>query len=226
MNRLLLLFITSMIFVSSVFAQDIIITKNAEKIDAKILEVSKSEIKYKESDNLDGPTFIITTDEIISIIYANGMVINYEHDINNIKGTNTTELLGRSGNTYFYDGKSMNEKSYSLFLHENCPDAYNLFRSGNNLAYTGWVLFSVGVGLDVGSFMGIFITGRRSNVTMITSIVGIGFEIACIPTLCIGYSKKHKSVDVFNRTCANQSEPRAYWSINATPNGIGLALNF
>ena len=62
----------------TVAAQDIIVTKDAKKIDAKILEVSKSEIKYKEADNLDGPTFILTTDEIKSVIYANGHVQLYE----------------------------------------------------------------------------------------------------------------------------------------------------
>ena len=41
------------------FAQDIIVTKEAKKIDAKILEVSTSEIRYQELDNLDGPTFVL-----------------------------------------------------------------------------------------------------------------------------------------------------------------------
>jgi len=59
------------------FAQDIIVTTDAQKIEAKILEVSKSEIKYKEIDNLEGPTFVLSTDEINSIIYANGKVVLY-----------------------------------------------------------------------------------------------------------------------------------------------------
>ncbi len=57
------------------FAQDIIVTNKAQKIDAKILEVTSSEIRYKELDNLDGPTFILRIDEINSIIYANGKVV-------------------------------------------------------------------------------------------------------------------------------------------------------
>lgn len=58
----------------TLFAQDIIVTKEAKKIEAKILEVSKTEIKYKELDNLDGPTFILGTEDINSIIYSNGKV--------------------------------------------------------------------------------------------------------------------------------------------------------
>ena len=56
------------------FAQDIIVTNDARKIEAKILEVSGTEVKYKETDNPEGPTFIISTNDINSIIYANGKV--------------------------------------------------------------------------------------------------------------------------------------------------------
>ena len=65
------------------FAQDIIVTTNAQKIEAKILEVSKTEIKYKEKNNLDGPTFILETAEINSIIYSNGKVVLYNQDTHN-----------------------------------------------------------------------------------------------------------------------------------------------
>ena len=61
----------------SVYAQDIIVTTDAQKIEAKITEVSKSEIRYKEKDYPDGPIFVLSTDEIVSIIYANGKVVLY-----------------------------------------------------------------------------------------------------------------------------------------------------
>ena len=51
-------------------AQDVIVSNNAQKIDAKIVEVSKTEIKYKEADNLDGPIFVLPTSDISSIIYS------------------------------------------------------------------------------------------------------------------------------------------------------------
>ena len=61
----------------SILAQDIIVTTDAKKIEAKILEVSKTEIKYKEQDDLEGPTFILEIKEINSIIYSNGKVVLY-----------------------------------------------------------------------------------------------------------------------------------------------------
>lgn len=56
------------------FAQDIIVTRDSKRIEAKILEVSSSEVKYKEASNADGPTFVLNTSEINTIIYSNGSV--------------------------------------------------------------------------------------------------------------------------------------------------------
>ena len=77
MNRLLNIVFALFFTFCSLSAQDIIITNDAKKIDAKILEVSKSEIKYKESDNLEGPTFILEVSDISSIVYSNGKVVLY-----------------------------------------------------------------------------------------------------------------------------------------------------
>lgn len=55
-------------------AVDVIITVDEKKIEAKILEVSKSEIHYKQANYLDGPTFVLSTSEISSILYGNGTV--------------------------------------------------------------------------------------------------------------------------------------------------------
>lgn len=65
------------------FAQDIIVTRDAKRIEAKILEVSSSEIKYKEYNYQDGPLFILNTSEINTIIYQNGSVKIYGQDQQN-----------------------------------------------------------------------------------------------------------------------------------------------
>ena len=78
MKKIFTICICIILATMSLYAQDIIVTKNAKKIDAKILEVSTSEVRYKELDNLDGPIFILRSDEISSIIYANGKVVLYD----------------------------------------------------------------------------------------------------------------------------------------------------
>lgn len=87
------LFLFVALFVSTwAFAGDIIVTHDSKKIDAKILEVSKSEIKYKEIDNLDGPTFILEISEISSIIYDNGKVQLYESQPKKSEPETSTEM--------------------------------------------------------------------------------------------------------------------------------------
>ena len=55
MKKILFGLCCSLIF-STVSAQDIILKKNADEIQAKVLKVSDTQIEYKKWDNLDGPT--------------------------------------------------------------------------------------------------------------------------------------------------------------------------
>jgi TonB family protein len=130
MKKLLFLFLTLVAF-ACVSAQDIIVTKEAKKIEAKITEVSKAEIRYKELDNLDGPTFILSTDNIVTIIYANGKVVIYnDEEVQKEKGAvakanamgslfgNTRAEVeieqpvnrGQGGNTWSLDGRGLKGK--------------------------------------------------------------------------------------------------------------------
>ncbi|MBP5334420.1 MAG: hypothetical protein J6Y61_01375 [Bacteroidales bacterium] len=53
-------------------AQDIITTRSGEDIQAKVEEVSPLMIKYKRFSNLDGPTYSISTAQVVMIRYENG----------------------------------------------------------------------------------------------------------------------------------------------------------
>ena len=79
MNKFLTLLLFVTISIVS-FAQDIIITKDKERIQAKILEVSKDEIKYKKFTYQDGPVFSFDIDEIVTVAYENGEVEIYDED--------------------------------------------------------------------------------------------------------------------------------------------------
>lgn len=59
-------------------AQDIIITKSEKAINAIVKEVGKAEIKYVAADNVNGPLFVIGTDEVTSILYSNGTTQVFE----------------------------------------------------------------------------------------------------------------------------------------------------
>ncbi|MCB4807235.1 hypothetical protein LG651_03155 [Tamlana sp. 62-3] len=54
------------------FSQDVITNIDGSTINAKILEISKNEIKYKKTNYLDGPLIIIDKKDISQIKYENG----------------------------------------------------------------------------------------------------------------------------------------------------------
>jgi hypothetical protein len=59
-------------------AQDLLTRRNGEEIQAKILEITPEVIKYRRTDNPDGPLISVLKSEVFMIRYANGT-----HDILN-----------------------------------------------------------------------------------------------------------------------------------------------
>lgn len=59
-------------FCGFAYAQDIITKKDGNEIEAKILEVTPSEIKYKKFNNQEGPIYTLKISEIFMIKYQNG----------------------------------------------------------------------------------------------------------------------------------------------------------
>ena len=216
MKKIMLL-VVALVATTMLVAQDVIVTTNSQKIEAKIIEVSSTQVKYVDFNNQEGPTFVLSTDEIASIIFANGQVKVYEHDVKKsvvVQDNTNTEYIYRQGNKYFYDGKMMKGDVYANFLKNNCTEAYNKYNQGKVVSIAGWALLGVGVGLDICSMAGV----------PYVWIPSLACELACIPTLIVGYTQMHRSADLFNSTCVGKSH--AYWSVTASQNGVGLALNF
>ena len=65
---LLILFLSSF----SLQAQDIIILRTGEEIEAKVVAVNPENIEYKKFSNLEGPTYTLQKWEIFKISYAAG----------------------------------------------------------------------------------------------------------------------------------------------------------
>ena len=84
-----------------VLAQDIIILKNSEKIEAKIVEISSSEIAYKKFSYLEGPTFRLDISEVSSVIYANGDVQAFNAEPRKGQGTVNTNSGKAAGKLKF-----------------------------------------------------------------------------------------------------------------------------
>ena len=66
---LLAIFVLSSTFI---FAQDIIVKRNGDEIQSKVLELTIETIKYKKFDNQTGPIRNIAKSDVFMIIYENG----------------------------------------------------------------------------------------------------------------------------------------------------------
>jgi hypothetical protein len=136
------------------FAQDIIITKDKERIQAKILEVSQDEIKYKKFTYQDGPIFSIDIDEVVTVAYENGEVEVYDEETieekNEIIQAKAEALRKQEAMYgtfvkeddfyYLYDRDKttkMDKKAYLEFIQNNCPEAYRNYQKGNKLWKAG-----------------------------------------------------------------------------------------
>lgn len=77
MKRFLFTIVTIVVCLTT-SAEDIIVLRSSKRIAANIEEVGKTEVRYKEVNNPNGPTFVLDTDDILSIIYASGSVQNFQ----------------------------------------------------------------------------------------------------------------------------------------------------
>jgi len=65
-------------FSASLFSQDVIVTIENDTIEAKILKVYESAVKYAFFDDQEGTSYFISKTKIKTITYENGMVESFE----------------------------------------------------------------------------------------------------------------------------------------------------
>lgn len=62
------------LFIQTVWAQDLLYTIGGSKIQVKVTEINTTDIKYKDFSNLEGPTYVISKQDVVLIQFANGTV--------------------------------------------------------------------------------------------------------------------------------------------------------
>lgn len=77
---------------------DVIILKTGEEIQAKVLEVGQTEVKYKNCDNLSGPIFSKNKSEIFMIKYPNGTRTVMEESKSNLSNVTVNVNTSSSSN--------------------------------------------------------------------------------------------------------------------------------
>ena len=79
MRKYLLFVILAFVLASvSANAQDVIVKTDNSTILSKVEEITEESIKYRKWNNLDGPVYVISISEVISINYSNGTMDTFE----------------------------------------------------------------------------------------------------------------------------------------------------
>jgi len=151
------------------FSQDIIVKKNREEIKSKIIEITSSDIKFKEFEFQDGPTRNVPITEVFMIIYENGKreTFNQESSKNTYSNQNNNEFrkkrlnldliaIGENGPTSISyeiineDGSRGIEFPVSVYFNGDGVVGYTI---GANLKY--YVSSKQGKGFYVGPSLGL-----------------------------------------------------------------------
>ena len=154
-----------------------------------------------------------------------------------INSKNNQRLLGFE--KYSYGDSQMDEQAFRNFLRNHSPEIYINYMKSQSYIKAGWSLFGVGTtALAVG---GIIFTLTNFDIHIIrndqyTSFdeeyfsygvmsVGAALTVASVPILCVGYKQQKNAINKFNEQNSRQQTPITL-NLQASQNGIGLALNF
>ena len=144
---------------------------------------------------------------------------------------------------YSYGTTQMDEKAFCLFMQKNNREAYLKYMQSKQLIYAGWgtmiggALCFVAMGACIGEenfyraqyddTNNKYNSWRAEKFYLAwCSLVGIAVTAVTtsIPLLSVGYTRQKKAINMFNEQ--NGQQPAVTLNLQASQNGIGLALNF
>ncbi|MDF2436115.1 MAG: hypothetical protein K0Q95_491 [Bacteroidota bacterium] len=208
------------------FAQDTIIKKNNDMIQAKIIEISSTQIKYKKFNFQDGPTYIEAKSDIASIKFSNGIkeifnnpVIHTEPAATNSTATaagdyydpNAGRVVSRVkmepyGARYKYNGRKIGEREMQeVLLKTNDKEIIQKIQSAReakHLQYIGFAAFPLGIASFATLLGGTNQYGQVNDGALTGSFLLLGAAIAC-PVLSGVFKHKRtvgnkKAVELYN----------------------------
>ena len=150
--------------------------------------------------------------------------------------TQDAPLLDRHRGVYYLGTQPLTEDEYQMFLINNCPEAWNRYRTGKAMFISGISVFGLGVeALAFAGFGAFFTMWFDSNMTKTFGWIALGGGVAAVvglPVFIVGASLKRNAYEVYNESCLQQfpvkqqPQPQLELSLQASSNGLGLALRF
>ena len=142
-----------------------------------------------------------------------------------INSKSTQKMFGVK--KYSYGTTQMDEKAFCEFLYKNNRELYLKYMQNQQMIYSGWGLFGGGVIMTLAG--GLSWLGGDVNIGVNLGIPLLVFggagTITGISLLSVGYTRQKKDVvNMFN--AQNAEKPAVTLNLQASQNGVGLALNF
>lgn len=221
-------------FISTTFAQDLLILKSGKELKVKIVEDGPEIIKYREFEDPSGPLYTIAKSNVASIRYEKGSKITQEAKTGEpakaatdalSDGSKTPALTAKKKSVYL-DGVIQAPRSVRLIMEDN-PEALASYEKGKRLC-------SLSTSCAFGVMITSFVFTQRVNkketseekirAGMPGLIIDGGFIVAAIIMSSSGKSKIRNSVTLYNSAV---NKPVSYkLDLGLQTNGVGLALKF
>lgn len=235
-----------MLYSALACANDIIVTRDAKKIEASILLVSSSEVKYKEIDNPNGPTFILKTNEISSIIYQNGKVQLFHTSETQPKEeqvamvaleqqkpqpqkastTNDVPNIVRIDHDYFVGDREISQAELKNYYQKYCPQAYAQYKKGKGLIAGGSIIACAVSGATLGWTIAGCLPGSHRSLATTLGVTGALLVVdlgVSLPLIISGQKKANGAYDIY-RHCQDKNE--ADFQMGVSENGLTFAISF
>ena len=220
------------------YADDIIYLNNGDEVKSKIIKISSNTIEYKKTSNIEGPTYELSKDEVVMIIYENGekdmfikkrtTQLSNDTIINSPMNFGVIEYDGEK--LLSYNGDKITSERYIELAKANCYKAYEQYNRGQKLKKAGAICLGAGVGLTLGGIIthSAGIVNNNSEATIVGGLfllTGLTSTATGIPLFCIGKSQIRKSYESFNDASRGYiTSSELQFRINN--DGMGLALVF
>ena len=165
--------------------------------------------------------------------YTNSSVENYVELSNELIRYSKGEQKLFGVKEFSYGKNQMDEKMFINSLKKNNTAAYKQYMSGKKLIPTSFGLLGGGLAMILVGTVGYFtfdsegkgIPAWEGETTMyILAPLGIAAIATSVPLLCVGYKRQKNAINMFNEQ--NNQQPALTLNLQASQNGIGLALNF
>lgn len=162
-RRLFLLLVSIYILGATAVAQDVIVLKYGDLMQAKVLEIGENDVRYKKWENIDGPTYTISIAKILAINYQNGTkdsFANYEErkvvvaDSINVSNSINYPVNGMSEaveNSFVLPNKREDSPGRGYSITGRCIAICGLLVGAVAAVFEDWV----GVGVNAGLGMAI-----------------------------------------------------------------------